>query len=140
MYNFIIFLIVLLGPFTIVALNVNALTRNGRRGLNTKCAVAALLYGLSVVAGYGLSSLFDRANDFVRFYILSGSAAMSFLSAVIALWGMYEMRRRPGRWSRGWKRAIWSFWLGNLNLCTVGFYFYLSTHPGLFERIERAVF
>lgn len=139
MFSIFIFILSLIFPFAIVALNVNALTRNGRRGLNVKCAIGALLYGISVVIGYGLRSLFDSANDFIRFYILSVSAALSFLSAVFALWGMYEMRRRRNKWHRGWKRAIWSFWLGIVNLCTIAFYFYLSTHPDLFERIQRAV-
>jgi hypothetical protein len=126
-------------PFAIVSLNATAFSRNGRRGLNLKCAAAALLYGLGILFGWSLGSLMDRANDYIRFWIVAGSAALSAASCFFALWGMYEIRCRPGRWSRGWKRAMWSFWLGNLNLFSVWFYFYLSTHPDLFDRVLRAV-
>lgn len=139
MFSSIFFILSLIFPFAIVALNVNALTRNGRRGLNVKCAIGALLYGISVIVGYGLRSLFDTANDYIRFYILATSATLSLLSAVFALWGMYEMRRRRSKWHRGWKRGLWAFWLSILNLCAIAFYLYLSTHPDLFEKIQRAV-
>jgi hypothetical protein len=126
-------------PFAVVSLNATAFSRNGRRGLNLKCTAAALLYGLSVLFGWALGSLMDRANDYVRFGILIGSASLSALSCFFALWGMFEIRSRPARWSRGWKRGIWAFWLGIFNLGSVWFYFYLSTHPDLFDRVLRAV-
>ena len=139
MLTLVFFFLFMAFPFAVVSLNATAFSRNGRRGLNLKCATAALFYGLAILFGWALGSLMDRANDYIRFWILMGSGSLSAISAFFALWGMYEIRSRPGRWHRGWKRAMWSFWLGILNLAAIWFYFYLATHPDIFNRILRAV-
>lgn len=137
---FIIVIVVLFGlglPATVVALNVVSLMPRGRRGLNVKCSVAALLFGLSLTVGFGTFPLFKIGNDYVKFTILSTAAALCVLSALVALLGMYEIRRRPSRWPRGWKRGIWAFWLSLFFLAAYSGFYYLATHDDLFDRFYR---
>lgn len=126
-------------PAATVALNVATLGRSGRRGLNMRCAVAALLFAIALLLGVGLFPLLTVANDYIKFYVMTGGAAMAGLSAFVALWGMYEIRRRPHRWPRGWKRAVWVFWLDVIYLFVFAAFYYLATHPDAFDKVLRAV-
>ena len=126
-------------PAAVVALNVFSLGRNGRRGLNLRCAIAALLFAIALLLGIGLFPMTTVASDYIKFGVLAAGAGMAGLSACVALWGMYEVRLRPGRWSRGWKRAAWTFWLDVLYLIAFSAFYYLATHAELRERFEQAV-
>lgn len=126
-------------PAATVALNVASFGRSGRRGLNLYCAVAALLFAIALLLGVGLFPMLTVANDYIKFGVLVGGAVMASLSAVVALWGMYEIRHRHGRWSRGWKRAMWTFWLDVIYLSAFSIFYYLATHPDMLEQLERAV-
>jgi hypothetical protein len=127
-------------PVAVVALNAVALGRTARRGLNVKCAIAAFIFGIAWLISVGSRPLFMAGSDYVRFTLLGSSLILSIVSATIALIGMYEIRRRPGRWTRGWKRAIWSFWMGILNMCGIAAFCYLATHPDKLERVWRSVY
>ncbi len=126
-------------PAATVALNVASLGRSGRRGLNIRCAIAALLFAVALLIGVGLFPMLTVANDYIKFVVMASGAAMASLSAAVALWGMYQIRRRPGRWSRGWKRAVWVFWLDVIYLCAFSAYYYLATHPDTLMKVERMV-
>jgi hypothetical protein len=126
-------------PAAMVALNFASLSRSGRRGLNIRCAIAALLFAIALLLGVGLFPMLTVANDYIKFFVMSAGAAMASLSAVTALWGMYEIRRRPSRWPRGWKRAIWVFWLNVIYLGAFAAFYFLATHPDTFDKVQRAV-
>lgn len=126
-------------PAATVALNVASLGRSGRRGLNIHCAIAALLFAIALLLGVGLFPLVSIANEYVKFLVLSSGAGLAVLSALFALLGMYQFRRRHGRWSRGWKRAIWTFWLDVIYLVTFSIFYFLATHPDALNKVERLV-
>ena len=126
-------------PSAVVALNVASFSRTNRRGLNLRCAMSALLFAVALLLGVGLFPMLTVANDYIKFGVLVGGAALASVSAVVALWGMYEIRNRHHRWSRGWKRAVWTFWLAVIYLSAFSAFYYVATHPDVMEKIERAV-
>lgn len=126
-------------PAATVALNITSFGRTSRRGLNIRCAIAALLLAIALLLGAGLFPMLTIANEYVKYGIFVLGAMIASLSAVVALVGMYEIRRRPGRWSRGWKRAVWVFWLDILYLFVFAGYYYLATHQEQLLKLERLV-
>ncbi len=126
-------------PAATVALNVMSFGRTSRRGLNMRCAIAALLLAIALLLGVGLFPMLNVANEYVKFAILALGALMAASSAVVALVGMYQIRRRPGRWSRGWKRGVWVFWVDILYLFVFAGFYYLATHEPLLLKLERLV-
>ena len=126
-------------PAATVALNVASFGRSGRRGLNMYCAIAALLFAIALLLGVGLFPMLSVANDYIKFGVMAGGAAMASISAFVALLGMRQILQRPGRWPRGWKRAVWVFWLDVIYLFAFAGFYYLATHPDAFDKVLRAV-
>lgn len=126
-------------PAATVALNVMSFGRTSRRGLNMRCAIAALLLAIALLLGAGLFPMLTIANEYVKYGVFALGAVMASCSAMVALVGMYEIRRRPGRWSRGWKRALWVFWIDILYLSVFAGYYYLATHQQQLLKLERLV-
>jgi hypothetical protein len=131
-YAFIVLLVIGV-PAGAVVVNVASLQR---RGLNIKCAVASLLFFVTLMI-QGITGVLNH-NDAVsaklQLGIFAGTAAMNCLSAAIAVWGLWEVRRKH-RWPRGKKRAIWTFWLNIFALAALGAFFFLRVNPKISERI-----
>lgn len=104
-----------------------------------RCAIAALLFAIALLLGVGLFPMLTVANDYIKFCVMAVGAALASISAFAALLGMYQIRRRPSRWPRGWKRAVWVFWLDVIYLLTFAAFYYLATHPDAFDKVMRAV-
>ena len=75
-------------PVAVVALNLVALGRSGRRGLNVKCAVAAFIFGIAWLISVGSRPLLMAGSEYVRISILGSSLILSMISATISLVGM----------------------------------------------------
>jgi hypothetical protein len=126
-------------PALTVALNVASFGRTARRGLNLRCATAALMFAIALLLGAGLFPMIAIANDYVKFFVLAGGALMAGMSAVFALWGMAQIRSRPSRWPRGWKRGVWTFWLAVLYLAAFSSFYFLATHPDAMTKVQMLV-
>lgn len=127
-------MVVLIGlPAAGLVVNIASMQR---QGLNRKAGLAACLFFLTLMV-QGATVTLGAQNAFplnVHFWLLAGSGLANIVSAILALWALWQIRRKH-RWSRGRKRAITIFWLNIFILGFMGAAFFLWTRPDLEQKI-----
>lgn len=127
-------MIVFMGiPAAGLMLNITGMQRHG---LNRRAAIAASLFCLTLLIQGTTITLSSKGgiSDTGEFWMIAGSGVLNVLSALLALWGLYQIRRKH-RWPHGRKRAIATFWLNIFILGAIGAAYFLRTRPDLEERI-----
>ena len=107
-----------------------------RHGLNRRAALAACLFCLVLLVQGTTVTLSSKGgiNDATEFWVIAGSGVFNVLSALLALWGLYQIRKKH-RWAHGRKRAIAIFWLNVIILTAIAATYFLRTRPDLEEKI-----
>jgi hypothetical protein len=127
-------LVVLIGvPAAGLVVNIAGLQRHG---LNRRAGIAACLFFLTLLV-QGITVTLSGQNAFsdeAEFWLLASTGMANILGAVLALWALWQIRRRH-RWPRGRKRAIAVFWLNVMFLGVMAVSFYLRLNPALRERL-----
>ena len=112
------------------------LTGMQRHGLNRRAALAACLFCLTLLVQGTTITLSSKGGitEDTEFWLIAGSGIFNVLSALLALWGLWQIRRKH-RWAHGRKRAIATFWLNIIILAVIGAAYFLRTRPDIEERI-----
>jgi hypothetical protein len=107
-----------------------------RRGLNRLCALAScIFFGNLIIQGITTTlAAQDGISEKVQLAIFAGTAVVNCLSALLAHWGLLQVRRRH-KWPRGKKRAIATIWLNVCVLLILATYFFFRTNPAAYDRI-----
>ena len=127
-------MIVFMGiPAAGLMLNVAGMQRHG---LNRPAAIAASLFCLTLLVQGTTVTLSSKGgfSETVEFWLIAGSGVSNILSALLAIYGLWQIRRKH-RWHRGRKRAIATFWLNIIVLVAIGAAYFLRTRPDIEERI-----
>jgi hypothetical protein len=116
-----------------VGLIVSGLTLR-KHGLNPWCGWSTLVFFFALLLASIVISLGarDGVGSDVVLYTLLGCAGLHVLSAVMAMYGVSQVRRRR-KWSHGRRRGIWMFWLNLCALFLIGFW--SATH--VFDLLKR---
>ncbi len=107
----------------------------GKRGLNPRCALSTTLFFIALlISGITIAMMNKESiSPAVRFYCFGAAAAIHALSALLAGWGLAELRTRR-KWSHGRQRGLWGFWLNVGSLLLLATWFYLQVNHAARHR------
>ena len=117
-----------------------------KHGVNRWCAYASLVYFAGLLVASIAAALADRAaaaSDAeamgpAQFYwYLMGCCVAYVLSALMALIGLIQMRRRRRKWTHGRRRGLWIFWLSVFSILITGVWCFAHSNQLIYDRLFK---
>jgi hypothetical protein len=114
-----------------VGLVVSGATLN-KRGLNPWCGWSTIVFFCALLAAAIVWTLGARQGleRKVMLYILLGCCGIHVVSALMAMYGLSQVRRKR-KWAHGRRRGLWMFWLNVAVLFLIGFWCAVHVFPFL---------
>ena len=107
-----------------------------KRGLNPKAAFSITLFFVAFLLSGISAAMSDKAGitSLHRFYCLTAAVGIHILSALLATWGLSEIRTHR-KWNHGRQRSFWCFWVNISFIIALSAWFYLQVNAPLRHQL-----
>lgn len=107
-----------------------------KRGLNPKVVISLTLFFVAFLLIGITTAMSDKSaiSPLHRFYCLAAATSIHTLSALLAIWGLGEIRTRR-KWNHGRQRSVWCFWANVTFIVILSAWFYLQVNTPLRHQL-----